>query len=60
MRRRRRRSSFAKHHPERRWIVLGASAVALIAAFVFFMRQADELAPAPQQIKVELTDAFKE
>lgn len=60
VRRRRRRSSFAKTHPERRWILLGVGAAALIGAFVFFLRQADVLAPEPTTISVDLPDAFKE
>lgn len=43
-----------------RWIMLGAGAVVLVGAFLFFMRQADVLAPEPQEIRVELPDAFKE
>jgi hypothetical protein len=60
-RRRRRRSSFARGPPV--WLrpaLIGAGVVAFIAAFAFFMRQADVLAPAPQEIRVELPDAFKE
>ncbi|MDX2275229.1 MAG: hypothetical protein NW206_07230 [Hyphomonadaceae bacterium] len=60
MRRRRRRSAFAKQHPERRWIALGLGALALVGAFVFFLRQADVLAPEPTTISVDLPDAFKE
>ena len=59
MRRRRRRSSFAKAHPERRWILLGVGAVALVGAFVFFLHQADVLAPEPTTISVELPDVVQ-
>jgi hypothetical protein len=34
--------------------------VAFIGLFAFFVRQSDVLAPAPQEIRVELPDAFKE
>lgn len=43
-----------------RYIVWGVSAAAVIALFVFFMRQADTLAPEPEEIRVELPDAFKQ
>lgn len=60
-RRRRRRSSFARRTPpQARLIAIGVGIVALIALFVFFIRQADVLAPEPQEIRVELPDAFKE
>jgi hypothetical protein len=39
---------------------MGGAAVVLIGAFIFFLRQADVLAPAPQEIRVELPDAFKQ
>ena len=29
-------------------------------AFLFFMRQSDELAPEPRETRIELPDAFKE
>jgi hypothetical protein len=60
-RRRRRRSSFARRQPA--WVrpaLIGVGAIAFVGLFVFFMRQADVLAPAPQEIRVELPDAFKE
>lgn len=60
-RRRRRRSSFARRTPP--WVrlaLIGAGGAVFIALFVFFIRQADVLAPAPQEIRVELPDAFKE
>ena len=37
-----------------------AWAVVVIGAFLFFMRQADVLAPEPHEIRVELPDAFKQ
>lgn len=60
LRRRRRRSSFNRHNPQRRWIAIGAGAVLAIGAFIFFIRQADVLAPQPQEIRVELPNAFKD
>lgn len=60
-RRRRRRSSFARRTPPQlRYAVIGLGVVAVIAAFIFFIRQSDQLAPEPQEIRVELEDAFKE
>jgi hypothetical protein len=60
-RRRRRRSSFARRaSPQQRLVLIGAGVVAFIVLFVFFIRQADELAPEPREIRVELPDAFKE
>jgi hypothetical protein len=60
-RRRRRRSSFARRAPPQvRLIAIGAIAVMVIGLFIFFIRQSDELAPEPQEIRVELPDAFKE
>lgn len=38
----------------------GAGAVLLIAAFIFFIRQADVLAPEPTETRIELPDAFKQ
>jgi len=60
-RRRRRRSSFAKPPPI--WLrpaLIAGSAVLVIGLFVYFIGQSDRLAPAPQQIRVEVQDAFKE
>lgn len=59
-RRRRRRNSFGRRAPQRGLILIGAGAVAFVALFIFFIRQADELAPAPQEVRVELPDAFKD
>lgn len=62
MRRRRRRSSFSSgpRLPQQRWIIAAVAGVAVIGGFLFFMRQADELAPAPKETRVELPDAFKD
>lgn len=60
-RRRRRRSSFARRaNPQARLILIGAGAAVFVALFVFFIRQADELAPEPQEIRIALPDAFKD
>lgn len=60
-RRRRRSSAFARRTPPQvKYIAIGVGALALIGAFIFFIRQADVLAPEPQQVTVELPDAFKE
>jgi hypothetical protein len=60
-RRRRRRSSFARRAPPQlRYAAYGAVAVVVIGLFIFFIRQSDVLAPEPQEIRVELPDAFKE
>ncbi len=60
-RRRRRRSAFARRTPPQvRLALIGLGAVAAIALFIFFIRQADVLAPDPQEIRIELPDAFKE
>ncbi len=60
-RRRRRRSAFARRTPPQvRLAVIGLGVVAIVALFAFFIRQADVLAPEPQEIRVELGDAFKE
>ncbi len=59
-RRRRRRSSFSRHAPQRPLVLIGLGVAAFVALFIYFIRQADVLAPAPQEIRVELPDAFKE
>jgi len=41
-------------------IMIGVASVLFIGGFLFFMRQADELAPAPQETRIELPDAFKQ
>ncbi len=59
--RRRRRSSFGKRAPV--WVrpaLIGVGVAAFVGLFVFFIGQSDRLAPAPQQITVEVQDAFKE
>lgn len=40
--------------------MIGGAAILVIAGFLFFMRQADELAPEPQETRIELPDAFKQ
>jgi hypothetical protein len=60
-RRRRRRSSFARRGPA--WVgpaLIGVSAAVVIGLFVYFIGQSDTLAPAPQEMRVEVQDAFKE
>jgi hypothetical protein len=60
-RRRRRRSSFARRTPPQlRLAVIGVCVAVVIGLFVFFIGQADRLAPAPSEIRVEVQDAFKE
>lgn len=60
-RRKRRRSSFGRRTPPQvGFIAIGICAAALVGLFVFFIGQSDRLAPAPQQISVEVQDAFKE
>jgi hypothetical protein len=60
-RRRRRSSAFARRAPPQlRLILIALSFVAFVAAFIFFIRQSDVLAPEPQEIRVELPDAFKD
>jgi hypothetical protein len=58
--RRRRRSGFSRRAPQRPFIMIGAGVVAFVALFIFFIRQADVLAPEPQEISVDLPDAFKD
>jgi hypothetical protein len=60
-RRRRRRSSFARRAPSwLRWAAIGVGAAVFVGLFVFFIGQADKLAPPTQEIRVEVQDAFKE
>jgi hypothetical protein len=60
-RRRRRSSAFARRTPPQlRLALMGVGFVAFIALFIFFIRQADVLAPEPSEIRVELPEAFKE
>ena len=59
--RKRRRSSFARRSPT--WVrpaAIGAAVVVAIGLFVFFVRQADVLAPEQHVIRVEVPDAFKQ
>lgn len=61
LRRRRHRSAFSRRAPP--WVrpaAIGGAAIAAIALFVFFIRQADVLAPEPEEVRVELPDAFGE
>lgn len=60
-RRKRRRSSFSRRpNPYTNHILAGAGVVLVIGAFVYFIGQADRLAPEPREMRVELPDAFKE
>ena len=57
VRRRRRRSGFARRTPPQlRFALIGLGIVAFVALFIFFIRQSDVLAPEPQEIRVELPD----
>lgn len=58
-RRRRRRSRFSNGTPLNRVAILGVAGAVLIGGFVFFFVQADSRAPAPQEMRIELPDAFK-
>jgi hypothetical protein len=42
-----------------RYLAIGGAVVVFVGLFIFFIRQADTLAPAPQEIRVDLPDAFK-
>lgn len=60
-RRRRRRSAFARRAPPQlKWALLGLGGAVFIALFVFFIRQADVLAPEPGLIREQIPDAFKQ
>jgi hypothetical protein len=60
-RRRRRSSAFARRTPpQARLAMIGVAVVAFIGLFIFFIGQSDRLAPEPQEIRVELPDAFKQ
>lgn len=60
-RRRRRRSSFARRTPRQlRLAAIGVGVAVFVGLFVFFIGQSDRLAPAPQEIRVEVEDAIKE
>ncbi|WP_395645093.1 hypothetical protein [Terricaulis sp.] len=59
-RRRRRRSAFARRTPPQvGYALIGLGVIAFIAAFVFFIRQSDTLAPAQAEVSVPV-DAFRE
>ena len=45
---------------KRSQMLVTMAAVAVVAGFIFFMRQADELAPATHDMRIELPDAFKQ
>jgi hypothetical protein len=60
-RKRRRRSSFGRRSPPQlRLALIGVAAAVVVGLFVFFIGQSDRLAPAPQEVRVEVEDAFKE
>jgi hypothetical protein len=60
-RRRRRRSAFARRTPPQlKWALYGLGGVVFIAVFVFFIRQADVLAPQPQLIREPVPNALKQ
>lgn len=40
--------------------MIGGAAIVTIGLFIFFIGQADRLAPEPREIRVELPDAFKD
>ncbi|HRP10918.1 MAG TPA: hypothetical protein PLK37_07790 [Terricaulis sp.] len=40
--------------------MMGGAAIVVIGLFIFFIGQADRLAPEPREIRVELPDAFKD
>jgi len=58
-RRRRRRSSFSRRAPPQlKWALYGLAGAVFVALFVFFIRQADVLAPEPELIREQVPDAF--
>jgi len=60
-RRKRRRSSFARRSsPQIGYFMMGGAAIVVIGLFVYFIGQADRLAPEPREVRVELPDAFKD
>ncbi|MBY0562983.1 MAG: hypothetical protein K2P58_02255 [Hyphomonadaceae bacterium] len=60
-RRRRRRNAFSRRTPaSARLVVIGVGLAVSIGLFIFFIRQADVLAPPPQEIRIDLPDAFKQ
>ncbi|HRE43184.1 MAG TPA: hypothetical protein PKY87_04355 [Terricaulis sp.] len=61
LRRKRRRSSFGRRSdPKIGYFAAGGAVIVVIGLFIFFIGQADRLAPEPREIRVELPDAFKE
>ena len=54
VRRRRRRSGFSKPTPHRKWILAGVACVAVVGGMLFFMHQAEILAPPAHDVRVEL------
>jgi hypothetical protein len=54
VRRRRRKSSFAKPTPHRKWIAVAAGVIAVVWGMVFFMGQAQKLAPEAHDIRLEV------
>jgi hypothetical protein len=40
--------------------MMGGAAIVVIGLFVYFIGQADRLAPEPREVRVELPDAFKD
>lgn len=59
-RRRRRRSRFSSGGPPlSRMLVFGVAGAIFLGGFLFFFFQAESLAPAPQDMRIELPDAFK-
>lgn len=60
-RRRRRSSAFARRAPPQLGLALiGVGVAVFIGLFVYFIGQSDTLAPEPQEMRVELPDAFKQ
>jgi len=54
VKRRRRRSSFTKPTPHRKWIALGVGAIAVIGSMAYFIHQAEKLAPEAHDVRIEL------
>jgi hypothetical protein len=60
-RRRRRRSSFSRRTPPQvHMALIGVGVAVFVGLFVYFIGQSDTLAPEPQEMRVELPDAFKQ
>lgn len=59
-RRRRRRSRFSSGGPPlNRMLVFGVGGALVLGLFLFFFFQAESRAPTPQEVRIELPDAFK-